>query len=907
VAVPHNVPAALTSLVGRAREIADLRRLLATTRYLTLTGVGGAGKTRVAREVAALAAGADAARAAAGDGPTHGPADGHRAAPAVPAGGDGFAGGVWWVELAPLAPGAEVAPALAVALGVAAPPGRALAAAAEAIGARRALLVLDNCEHVVGSCAAAADALLRACPALTVLATSRGALGGDGETVWQLPRLSHPRLAPGAPPPAAAGARPPATAEEVAALAGYDSVRLFVARAGAASPRFALGPHNAAAVRAVCARLDGLPLALELAAANAGVLGVEQIAARLDDAFAVLTRGRRTALPRHRTLAAMLDWSYDLLGPAERRLLARLSVFRAAVPLDAVEAVGADGPAPAGAGDGDAAGGAGLAAGEPVLGALAGLVEHSLVDVVEGDGESRYRLLETVRQYAAARLRAAPDDEAAARGRHARWVAGLADAMGEETGSPRRGRAMARFHPLVEDARAALDWSTGPGGDPADALRVAGGLAIFWHWAGLWTEGRRRAEGAVRRADAAAAARGEADDARRPLAERVALAKALQTALLLAWMLGEPEATLAHAARALPLWATAEADPRGRPGHPCERRPVGRLRPEILAFARFALGDVAGAEASVERRSRRPTVRGAAGREGSRSAGAPCSRRPPAARPTPPATSPAPRRSWPRVGDTWVLSWCYANGAAAAIAQGDRSARRAWPRSGVAALRSEPDWHYVSRGLDALAAAGAAWLASPAAAAHPAAARDACARTAATLLGAAAGVRDRSGTAVWPFDGAARAAAAAAVRAALDPGRLRRVLRRRGPPRARRGVRARRRGARRARRGAGRDPRRPRPGRSRPRPSRLRRPRAPRPRPARPPSRPGRPRRCASASSARSPCGATAPRCRPTRGGRPRRASCCCTSRCTGRAPASRSAARSGPRRATRGRATSST
>jgi predicted ATPase len=303
--------------------------------------------------------------------------------------------GVWWIELAPLAPGADVTATVAVALGVGAPAGDALAGAvADAIGARRTMLVLDNCEHVVESCAPLVDLLLRACPALIVVATSREALGGDGETVWQLPGLSHPALAPGQPRfDPRTEPRPVVDGAELSILEGYESVRLFVSRARAASPRFALTTHNAGAVRAICARLDGLPLALELAAANVGVLGVEQIAARLDDAFAVLTRGRRTALPRHRTLGALLDWSHDLLSDDERRLLARLSVFRAAVPLEAIEAVG------------------GADAIDDVLGAFSGLVDHSLVDVGESEGEPRYRLLETVRQYAAARLRAAPDDE----------------------------------------------------------------------------------------------------------------------------------------------------------------------------------------------------------------------------------------------------------------------------------------------------------------------------------------------------------------------------------------------------------------------------------------------------------------------------------------------------------------
>jgi len=293
------VPAALSSFVGRDQDLDRVRALLGDARVVTLAGPGGAGKTRLAREIAACAAG-----------PTL------------------FPDGVWWAELAPLPPGADPVPAVAAVLGVRPPPGAGADAVpadtlATALGTRRLLLVLDNCEQVVDRCAALADHLLRRCPGLAVLATSREALGVEGEVVWPVGGLSHP--------PARDAAADPA------ALCAYDAVRLFVDRAGAVQPGFALTPRNAPAVAAVATRLDGLPLALELAAANVATLGVEALAARLDDAFAVLTRGRRTALPRHRTLRALLDWSYDLLGPAEQRLLARLSVFRGAFTLEQAE------------------------------------------------------------------------------------------------------------------------------------------------------------------------------------------------------------------------------------------------------------------------------------------------------------------------------------------------------------------------------------------------------------------------------------------------------------------------------------------------------------------------------------------------------------------------------------------
>jgi predicted ATPase len=315
------VPPALSSFVGRTGERADLARALAAPageRLVTVTGPGGAGKTRLVREVAAEAVGA---------------------------GGPGFPGGVWWVELAPVPAGAEVAPAVAAVLGVRAAPGRdVVEAITEALRGtvghpRRTLLVLDNCEHVVESAAAFAERLLRAAPALTVLATSREALAVEGEKAWVLPPLASPPAVGGAARPGA-----PARAGTAQTLLGYEAVRLFVERARAVTPAFALTDANAPAVAAITARLDGLPLALELAAASVGALGVDQVAARLDDVFALLTRGRRTALPRHRTLRALLDWSYHLLAPAERALLARLAVFRGPFTLDAAEAVGAGGP-----------------------------------------------------------------------------------------------------------------------------------------------------------------------------------------------------------------------------------------------------------------------------------------------------------------------------------------------------------------------------------------------------------------------------------------------------------------------------------------------------------------------------------------------------------------------------------
>jgi hypothetical protein len=294
-------------------------------------------------------------------------------------------------------------------------------------------------------------------------------------------------------------------------------------------------------------------------------------------------------------------------------------------------------------------------------------------------------------------------------------------------------------------------------------------MAIFWHWVGLWEEGRTWAEAAVRAADAAAHARGAADDVARPLAERIPLAKALQTALLLAWMLGDPHANLAHAARALPIWRSIEGDPAADAGTRARAAQWHAYTLEISGFAHHALGDDAAAERSADaavdaaRRSGSAWARGLA--LGWRAMLAIALGRPDdAARDL--ARAEVELRA---IGDTWVLSWCNANASAMLLAQGDVAGAARHAQAAVAALRAEPDWHYVSRGLDALGAVGAAWLASRAGIAGAGASRDAVARTAATLLGAAAGVRERSGTAIWQFDRRAHATAVEEVRAALAP------------------------------------------------------------------------------------------------------------------------------------------
>ncbi len=340
----HNVPAELTSFVGRRKELLELPAVLASSCLLSLTGAGGVGKTRLAERLA---------RDLVND----------------------FKDGVWLVDLAPLSVPDLVAQTIATALGVREGPQRSVRdALLDTLRHRELLLVLDNCEHLIAACADLVEALLRAAPALRILATSREALGVSGETVCRVPSLSVQGALAG-----------------VAADAVFDSeaTQLFVERARAVDPAFAATPDNADAIARICRRLDGIPLAIELAAVRTCVLSLEQIEARLQDRFRLLVGGARTAVPRQRTLEATMDWSYELLSDAERQLLGRLSVFPGAWTLAAAEQV---------------CGGDGIIETD-VLDLLSRLVSKSLV-MVDGEfaGERRYRCLETVRQYARERL-----------------------------------------------------------------------------------------------------------------------------------------------------------------------------------------------------------------------------------------------------------------------------------------------------------------------------------------------------------------------------------------------------------------------------------------------------------------------------------------------------------------------
>ncbi len=412
------LPSQASSFVGRSHELRELLALLARTRLLTLAGTGGAGKTRLAL---ALAREAESS----------------------------YEHGAALVELASVADGRLVAAAVAAALDVGALPGRsAVDGLADYLGSRTLLLVIDNCEHVLHATAELTDALLRAAPDLTILTTSREPLRVAGEVVFRVPSMAIP------------DPDQPLSPEE---LLRYEAVRLLSERATAAVPEFTIDADNAADIARICFRLDGLPLALELAAARLGALGTATLAERLDDRFRVLRAGSRAGPTRQQTLAATLDWSHDLLDEDEKRLLRRLSVFAGGFELSAAEAVcTGDGLEPA-----------------AVVDVLARLVEKSLVSADSVGRGRRYRLLETVRMYAAERLGEA--EEGAVLGeRHARWALATAEREGD---SPELDREAANLR-AAHDALLARS--------PVDALRYCLALSPFWLRRIDLQEGHRR-------------------------------------------------------------------------------------------------------------------------------------------------------------------------------------------------------------------------------------------------------------------------------------------------------------------------------------------------------------------------------------------------------------------------------
>jgi predicted ATPase/class 3 adenylate cyclase len=444
---PNNLPRKLSSFIGREREITEVKRLLSTTHLLTLVGTGGAGKTRLALQVAGEVL-------------------------------EAFPHGVWLVELGTVTDPALVTQAVASVLGVREEPGRSLEQIlAGYLKSRQLLLMLDNCEHVVSAVAALAERLLENAPRLQILCTSREALGITGETAFRVPSLSVPdarRLPP------------------LETLEQSEAVRLFVARAAAVVPGFALTERNAAPIVQICQRLDGIPLAIELAASRAKVLSVEQIASRLDDRFRFLAGGSRTALPRHQTLRAAMDWSYDLLTAQERAVLRRLSVFNGGCSLTAAESVCANGDVER----------------HEVLDLLTRLVDKSLVLVEQRAGAVRYVMLETVRQYSRGKLLDA-GESSTIRTRHLIWAIGLTEYAGAQLFGADQLAWLNRLDLERDNVRSALEWAIGERSG-AEALRLT--AALWWYWVlrSRITEGREWVEKTLEIAPEPGAARARA-------------------------------------------------------------------------------------------------------------------------------------------------------------------------------------------------------------------------------------------------------------------------------------------------------------------------------------------------------------------------------------------------------------
>jgi predicted ATPase/class 3 adenylate cyclase len=505
----HNLPVQVASFVGRAAELTTVMRLLREHRLVTLTGSGGAGKTRLALQVSAELLGE-------------------------------FGDGVWFADLAPISDPGLVPATVAAAAGIAEIPGRSLAGTlAENLAGRQTLLVIDNCEHLVTAVSDLADHLLRHASGTRILATSREGLNIPGEVVWRVPSLSMP---------------PARTAARAESVARFESVQLFRDRAVALQPRFALTDENAGVVAEICRRLDGLPLAIELAAARVKVLSPEDLLRRLEHRFSLLTGGSRTALPRQQTLRATVDWSHAMLGAAERVLFRRLSIFAGGFDLRPCEAI---------------CGGDPLAS-EDVLELLAQLVDKSLV-IAEPDehGAVRYSLLESLRQYGRERLTEAGEADQLADA-HLRYFLTMAEQAREhrfEAGPA----GLAALERELENLRGALDWSRSA--HPDEELQLAGALAWFWEFHTV-----HASEGWARLARALA---GRAE--RTP-----AVARALSGAVNLAGWCGDAAEAAALAERSIQIWRELRDD-----------RELG-LALEALGWARFWGGDDQGALGPME-------------------------------------------------------------------------------------------------------------------------------------------------------------------------------------------------------------------------------------------------------------------------------------------------------------------
>ena len=431
---PTNLAEPVTELIGREVELEEVLGLTAAHRLVTLTGAGGIGKTRLGLEVAW-----------------------HLLSK--------FADGVWVIELAPLSDPDLVPAVVATALGLdladnVVSPERV----ANALAAKQLLLVLDNCEHLVGAAASMAEAVVRDSPSARVMATSREPLRAEGECLYRVPPLAAPKE----------------DSQDAEELLRYGAVRLFVARARAAEPQFSPDGRVAAAIAAICRHLDGIPLAIELAAARMNALGVEELAARLDDCLHLLTGGRRTALPRHQTVRATLDWSYRLLPEPERVVLRRLAIFAGGFTLQAASAIAATDEL----------------AGSDIINSAANLVAKSLVAADLGGATGWYRLLETTRAYAFEQLSQSGEFEQLAR-RHAEYCRDLFERAELELETRPASEWLAAYGRRIDNLRTALDWAFSPTGDAAVGVALTIAAVPLWAQLSLVQECRARVERAL--------------------------------------------------------------------------------------------------------------------------------------------------------------------------------------------------------------------------------------------------------------------------------------------------------------------------------------------------------------------------------------------------------------------------
>jgi len=445
----HNLPQQLTSFIGRERELEEAKQLLTLTRSLTFIGPGGTGKTRLSLQVAAEQIG-------------------------------NFKDGVWLVELAPLADPTYIISTVASIFKLREAQGTTLhELLMDYLRGKQMLLILDNCEHLVESCAKLSEQFLLTCPNLKIVASSREALGIDGETVYRVPSLSLPQSFQG-----------PSERQDTESLMDYEALRLFVERATKVEPHFRLTESNASSVTQICHRLDGIPLAIELAAARVKLLTPEQIAARLDDRFKLLTGGSRTAVPRQQTLRALIDWSYQTLNETEQRALRWLAVFSGGWTFESAESV---------LGESEA------------IDDLSGLINKSLVIVEEQEGESRYRYLETIRQYAMEKLLES-GDSVAARNHHRAYFLEYAKSVEEKLVSGQRLPWLNLLEIEHDNLRSALGWALEY--DHESALQMVCSLSLFWLSHGYLTEGCNWCQAAITRAESSSLPRDSIDQTR---------------------------------------------------------------------------------------------------------------------------------------------------------------------------------------------------------------------------------------------------------------------------------------------------------------------------------------------------------------------------------------------------------